>query len=105
MMVDIPSKLARSLANADDVRRQLSAAGLLLLDRRARHGAVRTEHAAVSLFRVQYGAATGAFVEELAGRRGHHLRRLVAALRTGQGALQLQVSHRSLSPWPGSRHW
>src|SRR3546814_12983888 len=64
----------------------LSAAGLLLLNRRARHCAVGTEQAAIALFGAHHDAAAGALVEKLAGSRGHRLTGLLSELRACQGA-------------------
>lgn len=89
---------------ASDPKRSLAlpATGLLLLDGWTRYRAVRTEHAAVALLRPQHRAATGTFMEKLTSRRRHRLGCLVPTLRAGQGALKLQLSHRSASPSPGN---
>ena len=46
----------------------------------------------------------GTFIEKLTSRGRHRFGRLVSALRARQGALQLQLSHRWVSPSPGSPH-
>ena len=57
----------------------------VLLDGRARHGAIGAEHAAVTRLRFQPSAAAVAAVEELAGIGWHGLEGSVAAGRTGEG--------------------
>ncbi len=76
----------------------LSAAARLLLHRRARHVAVRAEHAAVTRFRPKQIAATCAVIKELAGIGRHGLGDLMTAMRTGQRALQNRLNHHGLSP-------
>jgi hypothetical protein len=101
-----PRTVVRRVA-ATDPKRSLArypAAGLLLLDRWARRRAVRAEHAAIAFLRAQHSAAARALVEELTRCRRHRFNDLVLAFWARQNALQLQLSHRSLSPWPGSRH-
>jgi hypothetical protein len=70
----------------------------MLLDGRARYRAVGTEHAAIACFRAQERVAGRALVKELARRSGHGFGRLVPACRARERALQLHLSHRSLSP-------
>jgi hypothetical protein len=55
----------------------------VFLDRRARHRAVRTEHAAIARQRFELLVATLADVEELAGVNRHLLDGLIVALWTG----------------------
>lgn len=74
------------------------AARFVLLNRRARHGAIGAKDATIAWLRAQQCAATEAFVEELACCRGHRLRALASAFRARQGALKFQLSHRCLSP-------
>jgi hypothetical protein len=71
-----------------DATALLSAAGPLLLDRWTRHGAVGAEHAAVAGFRTEQLAATLAVVEKLASVGRHGFGCPMAAMRTGQRALQ-----------------
>ena len=54
------------------------------LDRRARHGAVRTEHAAIAGKRFQALTALLAVIEESARIGGHGFGRPVSTPRTGQ---------------------
>src|SRR5690348_8501747 len=70
------------------IRQPLPAARLLLLDRWTRHAAIGAEHAAVARFRPEQLAATPTVVEELACVSRHGLGGLMAAMRTGQRALQ-----------------
>jgi hypothetical protein len=58
------------------------------LDWRARHRAVRAIHAAVALFGLHLQTATIAFIEILAGVRGHGLDCRVPASRTSYGRSQ-----------------
>src|SRR5713226_7390737 len=76
-------------------RRRLSA-GARLLHRRTWHRAVGTEHAAVSRFRLEAGAASLALIEELAGigRHGFHARG--PATRAGDDALDDHPRPRTL---------
>src|SRR3546814_14869156 len=90
------------LPNTTLFRSLLSATGRLLLDRRTRHRAVRAEHATIAVLGPQYRAAAWTLVEKLTGRRRHHLGGLMPALGASHHALQLQISHRSRMPWPGS---
>src|SRR6185437_15068619 len=60
-----------------------------LLHRRAGHGAVRAEHAAVARQRLELGAAALADIEELAGVGRHRLERAVPAMRTGDFGFEL----------------
>ena len=60
----------------------------MLLNRRAGHCAVGTEHAAVAGLRLQQHMAALAFVVPLAGIGGHDFGLDVAAVRAGQRGLQ-----------------
>lgn len=53
------------------------------LDRRARHRAVRAEHAAIAAFRAQQGVAALALVEKPARIRRHRLDLAVTTMRAG----------------------
>src|SRR6185312_10470049 len=81
--------------------RPSAATGPLLLDRRARHAAPGTEHAAVAGPGLQQSAAAGTVVEELAGVGRHGLGDLVAAMRTGQRAAQDGFSRHGHHRTPG----
>jgi hypothetical protein len=61
----------------------------VLLDRRARHVAVGTEHAAIARLWLETASAGLAVIEELAGVRRHPFNSLMAALGTGQSRFQL----------------
>jgi hypothetical protein len=61
----------------------LLAALSVLLDRRARHRAVRTEHATVVCERLEPRSAALAVIEKLASVGWHRLGRLMTAIRTG----------------------
>src|SRR6266568_4313048 len=61
----------------------------VLLDRRARHGSVGAEDAAIARPRLEPGTASAAVVKELASVGRHGLCGLVPALRAGQGRLKL----------------
>ena len=58
------------------------------LNGRARVCTVRTIHTAVPVQRFQHGVAVRAFIEPLAGIRGHRLALGKAAFRAGQRGLQ-----------------
>jgi hypothetical protein len=64
---------------------------VVLLDRRARHGAVRAEHAAVSSQRLKPGATGLAVVKELARIGRHRLGCLVPTDRASQGRFKLHT--------------
>ena len=66
----------------------------VLLNRRAWHGPVGAEHAAITRLRLEYRVALPALVKPLAGIGGHGLGLLVAAFRTGQCRLKQQCVHR-----------
>ena len=66
----------------------------VLLNRRARHGPVGAEHAAIARFRLEYRVALPALIKPLAGIGGHGLGLVVAAFRTGQCRLKQQCVHR-----------
>ncbi len=55
----------------------------ILLDRRARHGPVRTEHAAIARLGLKAGSAALAVVEKLAGIGWHRFNRGVGAMGAG----------------------
>jgi len=61
----------------------------VLLDRRARHGPVGAEDAAIAGLRLEPGTAAAAVVKELASVGRHGLCGLVPALRAGQGRVKL----------------
>ena len=61
----------------------------VLLDRRARHGPVGAEDAAIARPRLEPGTTAAAVVKELASVGQHGLCGLVPALRAGQGRLKL----------------
>jgi hypothetical protein len=65
------------------------------LHRRARQRAVGTEHATIARLWLQFCAAAGAFIEELAGISRHGLRFRERAVRTDDGRLK---KHR-ISSW------
>ena len=65
-------------------RRSSQTACGVSLNRRARHGAIRTEHAAIARKGFQALAAFLAVIEESARVDGHRFHRLVSAPRTGQ---------------------
>ena len=60
----------------------------LFLNRRARHRAIRAEHAAIALPGTQRGAAADTFVEELAGISRHGFRFGGSAMRAGHNAFK-----------------
>jgi hypothetical protein len=60
---------------------------------RARHGAVRTEHAAVARARLQPFATSFAVIKELARFRWHAFRGAMSAPRTGQCRFRNHVWH------------
>ena len=72
---------------------QSTAAATALLDGRAFHRAVGTVHTAVAGPGFQECVAGLAFVVVLAGVRGHSFALLVAAVRTGEGGFEDQVTH------------
>jgi hypothetical protein len=76
--------------------------GIVLLDRWTWHCSERAEHTAVALMRTQNRSTARALIEELTRCDGHCLGRPMAALRAGQDAFQLDVTHRQSAPWPGS---
>jgi hypothetical protein len=63
----------------------------VLLDWRARHGAVGAEYAAIASQGLQPSAAALAVIEELAGIRWHRFDGFVAAGRAGQGRFKLHA--------------
>ena len=71
----------------------------MLLDRRALHAPVGAEHAAVTGFRPEQLAAAHAVIEKLAGIDRHGLGGLMAAMRTGQRALQNRLYRHEFLPW------
>ncbi len=73
------------------------------LHRRARHGPVRAEHAAVSRLRTQHGLASLAFVEELAGLGRHDLPLCVTALGTRDHRFEEDFRH-TLTPRSPNAH-
>jgi hypothetical protein len=63
----------------------------VLLNRRARHGAIGAEHAAIAGLGLKPAAAAAAVVEELAGVRRHSLCGLMAAGGTSQRRFNLHA--------------
>jgi hypothetical protein len=92
-----PTKRATRFASGTRRRFALLAATCAFaafLDWRTRHRSVGAEHAAIACERLQLLAASLADVEELAGVRWHLLNGSMAALRAGEGGLEL---HRRLA--------
>jgi|GEM_PF-1558004 hypothetical protein len=75
------------------------------LNRRARHGAVGTEHAAIARFRLEESAARPAVVEELTGVGRHRLRRTMTAIRAEDRGCEdgRPVRHRRSPPTTAPR--
>jgi len=63
----------------------------LQLNRRARHGTKRAEHAAIAGFWAQHGMTRSAFVKELASIGRHRFFFNRATVRTGDHRLQNDV--------------
>lgn len=63
------------------------------LDRRARHGTVRTKHAAVTRPWPEDGVAMLALIEPLAGVRRHRFGLRVTARRAGQRRFENHPAH------------
>jgi hypothetical protein len=86
-LTTVSKTLAESRANKVSFMRHLSwlsrTARLILLNRRARHRAIRAEHAAIARKGFKPLAAALAVVEELAGVGRHRFGRLIAAPRAG----------------------
>src|SRR6266853_5079618 len=100
------SSIERVIAAADVLRTAGSSSRFARADglnRRAGHGAVRAEHAAIPRLRLQLCSAAGAFIEKLTGVRRHRLGFLNRAMRAGDGRYQ---NHRlSFSGLKDSRRW
>ena len=94
MRKPVASRLARMESHS------LAAASSLavLLDRRARHGPVGAEHAAIARFGLQPSATSAAVVEKLASVRGHRLLGLMAARRTSKRGFKLHVCSLTMMP-------
>src|SRR5215831_7607066 len=91
-LLTIPNSLAADPSTC--AARSPGLARTLCLDRWARHRAIGTEHAAITLARTQHRAAAGTSVEELAGIGRHSFRFGGSAKRAGDNALK----HHSTSP-------
>ena len=79
-----PTATFRALFAALGAREILRTTAGVSLDGRARHGAIRTEHATVARQRLQALSASFAVIEELARVRRHGFRRPMSTPRTGQ---------------------
>lgn len=75
----------------------LTATSARLLDRRTRHRAERTEHAAVTRLRTQQRFAVQTLVIELASIRGHGFLPGETAVRAGQYRFEDDGAHRGLT--------
>lgn len=73
------------------------------LNRRTRHGAIRTKHATIALLGFQFRAALLAVVEEQARIGWHGLRGCEATRGTSNGGLQLDHERLTLRPGRKSR--